>query len=116
MSEKVIGSKTVFSKSVYDKTINTSFTQLTPIVEANASTLPDLPTIDEFFEYYQNLFFDIPKLGATNSHEYLVKTSGEYVGDQLINDEIQALLEEITDLRQELLAANQTIQDLISNG
>jgi hypothetical protein len=107
-SEAVNFNKQVFEKRQYDRTINTSFTQL------GQSTLVDtgsaLPSVDQFFDYYNQLFFDIPKFGVTNSHEYLIKTSQEYIGaSNVVNDEINALIEEITQLRQENLELNQQL-------
>ena len=107
-SEAVNLNKQVFEKRQYDRTINTSFTQLCQ------STLVDtgsaLPSVDQFFDYYNQLFFDIPKFGVTNSHEYLIKTSQEYIGaSNVVNDEINALIEEITQLRQENLELNQQL-------
>lgn len=102
--------KQVFDKRQYDKTINTSFNQLT--FAAGSDTGSALPSVDQFFDYYNELFFEIPKFGATNSHEYLIKTSQDYIGLDTQNEEIQALVAEITDLRQEVLSLNQQLFDL----
>ena len=72
---------------------------ITPITNAIAET----PTVGEFFQLYDELFYDIPALGATNSHEYLVKTSGEYIDFDQQNEIIEALQQEITNLREENL-------------
>jgi hypothetical protein len=101
MEQKVDTKKKVFNKAQYPKTINTQFSQLgvTSITQAIAET----PTVEEFFQLYDELFYDIPALGATNSHEYLVKTSGEYIDFDQQNEIIEALQQEITSLREELL-------------
>ena len=101
MEQKVDTKKKVFNKAQYPKTINTQFSQLgvTSITQAIAET----PTVKEFFQLYDELFYDIPALGATNSHEYLVKTSGEYIDFDQQNEIIEALQQEITSLREELL-------------
>jgi hypothetical protein len=101
MEQKVDTKKKVFNKAQYPKTINTQFSQLgvTSITQAIAET----PTVEEFFNLYDELFYDIPALGATNSHEYLVKTSGEYIDFDQQNEIIEALQQEITDLREENL-------------
>ena len=52
---------------------------------------------------YNNLFYEIPSNGETNSHEFLVKTSGEYINYDQIQEEIEALRQEITGLREENL-------------
>jgi hypothetical protein len=107
-------SKEVFSKSQYQNTIDTNFSQL--ITPQNEIAGDVLPTVDEFFSYYSQLFFDIPKFGETNSHEYLIKTSQEYIGQSLVNEEIQALTAEITNLRQQLLdVTQQAIQSQTTN-
>jgi len=102
MEQKVDTKKKVFNKAQYPKTINTQFSQLgvTSITQAIAET----PTVEEFFQLYDELFYDIPALGATNSHEYLVKTSGEYIDFDQQNEIIEALQQEITSLREELLS------------
>ena len=69
--------KKVYAKNQYEKVINTNFTQLaTSPTVGNTITPPSNDVlIAAFFQSYNDLFFQIPKLGATNSHEYLVKTS-----------------------------------------
>jgi hypothetical protein len=97
--ENITPNKIVYDKSQYERVINTSFTQL--VQPQITSSLPTI-TVAEFFQNYQELFFSIPKFGDTNSHEYLVKTSGEYIGSTNTNDDlIQALIDETTQLRQE---------------
>ena len=95
--------KDVFNKAEYIKTINTSFSELgvTSITEDQQLQ----PTVEEFFGLYNSLFYDIPALGETNSHEYLAKTSGEYINLEDTNEEIQALQAEIAQLRSDLLSA-----------
>lgn len=113
MAQQVNLTKQVYDKNQYQKVIDTSFTQL---VQPTVSTGSALPTVNEFFDYYNQLFFDIPKFGETNSHEYLIKTSQEYIGTStLVNDEIQALIDEITELRQENLDLQQQLLTLVQN-
>ena len=103
--ENIIPNKIVYDKSQYERVINTSFTQL--VQPQITSSLPTI-TVAEFFQNYQELFFSIPKFGDINSHEYLVKTSSEYIGSTSINDDlIQALIEETNQLRQENLDLQQ---------
>ena len=101
MENKVDVKKTVFNKPQYIKTIDTTFSELgvTNIVEDIESTVD----VTKFFEYYDELFYEIPANGENNSHEYLVKTSGEYINYDQDSDIIQALQEEISALRQENL-------------
>ncbi len=101
--------KEIFNKAQYIKTINTSFNEL-----GNTSITEDLivqPTVEEFFGLYNSLFYDIQALGETNSHQYLVQTSGEYINFDDISAEVQALQAEISQLREDLLKAQ---MDLIS--
>lgn len=95
--------KEVFNKAQYIKTIDTSFDQLG--VTSLTEDLEAQVTVEEFFGLYNSLFYDIPALGETNSHEYLVRTSGEYVNFDEINEEVRALQAEIAQLRQDLLNA-----------
>jgi hypothetical protein len=105
--EQIIPTKIVYDKTQYEKVIDTSFTQLVqPQITSSVPTI----SVAEFFQYYQELFFSIPKFGDTNSHEYLVKTSGEYIGSTNTNDDlIQALLDETNQLRQENLDFQQQL-------
>jgi hypothetical protein len=110
--EKVTINRQVFDKSQFDKTINTNFTQLTSsLPPINATPTVD-GTVDGFFSLYDSLFFDIPKFGDLNSHQYLATTSGAYIGGEQINESIQLLLDEIAALRISLLGANKKIAEL----
>jgi hypothetical protein len=104
MSENIRLNRVVFNKTDFTNTVNTAFTQLVapPVPTGSAFT------VEDFFVEYENLFFQIPKQGETNSHEYLVTKSGEYINFEQTNAEIQALLDEIAQLRQELLDASQS--------
>jgi hypothetical protein len=105
--ENITPNKIVYNKNQYERVIDTSFTQL--IQPQITSSLPTI-TVAEFFQNYQELFFSIPKFGDINSHEYLVKTSGEYIGSTNTNDDlIQALLEETNQLRQENISLQQQL-------
>jgi hypothetical protein len=99
--KKVDVKKEVFNKAQYVKTIDTTFAELgvNNLVDDIESTI----TIEKFFEYYDELFYEIPTLGSNISHEFLVKTSGEYINYDQESDIVKALQEEITSLRQENL-------------
>jgi len=113
MAQQIQLTKQVYDKNQYQKVIDTSFTQLvSTTISPTGSTLP---TVNEFFNYYNQLFFDIPKFGVTNSHEYLIKTSQEYIGvSNVVNDEIQALINEVTELRQDNLELQQQLLNTAS--
>lgn len=105
--------KEIYGINTYTKAVDTSFTELVvPTTEATASVI----TVDQFFQYYDELFFDIPVSGSINSHVYLVERSQQYIGGSVIDNEKQALIEEINSLRQQLLDLNQSftsINDLL---
>ena len=60
-----------------------------------------MATLEDFWTLYEQFFYDIPKNGDVNSHEYLARTSGEYANFELIQEQIQALLDEIAEIREE---------------
>lgn len=112
--DKLILNKTVYEKRQYSNVIETNFSQLVPPTPVTSSiTVED--RIATFFNDYQNLFYDIPKTGEINSHEYLVKQSSEYINFQFVDESVQALLEEITSLRQENLSLQQQIIGPLTN-
>lgn len=97
--------KEIYGVNTYTKVVNTQFTELvSQEVEVPDTTV----TVDQFFQYYEDLFFQIPVSGSINSHTYLVEKSQEYIGGSLIDAEKQALIEEINSLRQQLLNLNQS--------
>tara|TARA_R110000868_G_scaffold2725_1_gene19037 strand:+ start:218 stop:559 length:342 start_codon:yes stop_codon:yes gene_type:complete len=96
--------KEVYGRSTYTKVIDTQFSELyTPVTASQQSTQI---SVEQFFDYYNQLFFQIPATGEVNSHEYLVKKSTEYLGGGVLTDTEQAYIEEINSLRQQLLEAN----------
>lgn len=111
-------SKREYAKTQYEKVIDTGFSQLATTPSPTTPTAAQQSTIsvDEFFTNYSQLFFQIPKFGATNSHEYLIKTSTEYVGSTPINNDIQALIEEINLLQTQNLELNQRLVEIQLSG
>jgi hypothetical protein len=110
MSESVNFQKQVFSKEQYTKVIDTSFKELG--VQTIQEQIVIQPNVNEFFSLYNELFYDIPELGETNSHEYLIKTSSEYINFEANQEEIAALQAEIAQLRIDLLDAQKQIVEL----
>jgi len=100
MSEKITINKTAYNKSQFGQVINNQFNQFNPAPSASVALTID---VNQFFQAYENLFFQIPKVGDIKSHQYLVNKSSEYIGENAMSEEVQALLEEITQLRQENL-------------
>jgi hypothetical protein len=107
MAEQINIEITTYNKKQLDQAVNTQFTQLG--VTNTSTVFTQTLSVNEFFTAYENLFYQIPKLGEINSHEYLVKKSSEYIGAVSTNNEVQALLQEITQLRQENLDLQKTI-------
>lgn len=97
--------KKTYGLSTYQKAIDTSFTELVSTETEEEDV--DL-SVDEFFNQYERLFFDIPVSGSINSHAYMIERSTQYVGGNIQDQERQALIEEINSLRQQLLDLGQT--------
>jgi len=110
MSESVNFQKQVFNKEQYSKIIDTSFKELG--VQTIQEQIAVQPTVNQFFALYNELFYNIPELGETNSHEYLIKTSSEYINFDANQEEIIALQAEIAQLRINLLDAQKQIVEL----
>ena len=101
--------KQVFDKINYSKVINTQFSQL-----FNQQVSEESPsfTLDDFFTLYDQLFYQIPKEGDIDSHRFILEKEAEYLGVIINQDDIQALLDEITSLRQQVLDIQTTLNDL----
>ena len=105
--EQVNLNRQVFDKTKFNETVDTSFSQL-GVEEVDPSFFDiNLATQEDFFTLYDKFFFEIPKEGETNSHTFLIQESTEYVGYEQNQEEIQALLQEISDLREENLTLRQ---------
>jgi hypothetical protein len=107
MAEDINLNKEVFNKEVYTKTINTSFNELG--VQSIEDQVNEQPTVQEFFNLYNELFYQIPEVGDTNSHEFLIKTSRDYINFEEENETILALQNEISNLRREILETQQEL-------
>lgn len=106
-NQKIQIQKTVYNNAGLSKIVDREFK-----VFAEPVPEQDTDTVEELFRLYDKLYLEIPVDGETNSHEYLIARSSELVNVDLDNEAIQPLLEEISDLRTELLAANQEIANL----
>lgn len=102
--------RTVLSKTEFLKVVDNSFSTFTqPVVDTG------LDTTEEFFRLYEELYYVIDVTGPTNSHEYLVQKSSELLNFDTITEDIQPLLDEIAQLRQENLGLNQQILSIETN-
>ena len=107
MAEKINISKTKVKVDELDRVIDRSFKSFGQPVAVDQD-----PTVEQFFLDYETLYNEIPIEGETNSHEYLVQKSGELINFEKDTADIQPLIDEITQLREELLNANEQILDL----
>jgi len=112
MSEQQIPiERQVFDKDTFGRVINTQFSQL--LNQQQAEENPVF-TLEDFFELYESLFFQIPKEGDNESHRYILEKTAEYLGVIISQDDIQALLDEITNLRQQVLDLQTTLSSISS--
>ena len=112
MQEKIDLKKTVYQKVDYPLIINTTFSEL-GTVSINEQ-IDSSVTVNEFFDLYNSLFYEIPSFGDTNSHQYLIQTSADYIDFDANQEEILALRAEITDLRRQLLESQVSTAEAIS--
>lgn len=106
MAENVRLSKTVQEKDKLRKIVSSTFTTF-----VQPSEVQDTDTISELFRLYDKLYLQIP-LDGPQSHTYLIEESSKLVDIQQDNEAIQPLLDEITELRERLLSANEQIFQL----
>ena len=99
--ENIKINKRLYSKSDVSDNIDLSFSEL-----LNVDNRSNDVKIKAFFDEYNNLFYDIPKIG-NRSHSTLFQQSRDYVNDfyDPKDDQIDALLERIELLEDDLLIA-----------
>jgi hypothetical protein len=102
MAELVQLTKTIYSSNI-NNVINNNFNQLVPQTTQTEDT-PDL-TVNEFFNQYNTLFFDIPPSGSDESHLGLATRSLEYLGVSIedLQSEIDYLRQENVELKNQIL-------------
>ena len=99
--------KTVFNKPDFDKVVDREFQFFTP-----PEDIVDEDTVIELFRLYNKLYFEIPLRNSNTSHEYLIKKSLELVDFEEDNERIQPLLDEISNLRAQLVDSQEQILEL----
>lgn len=105
MGDKVDLKNSTVRLSEFNRRIDNSFKYF-----AEQETSVDTDTVQELFRLYDKLFLEIPSTGGS-SHETLVRRSSQIY--KIPDDpNISLLQNEITDLRRQLLEANETIADL----
>ena len=102
----IIFNKTIYSKIEFENKIDTEFTELTT----------DQPSvsIEEFFNFYNEVFFDIPKEGE-NSHATIIQTSTDYFEDYRspLQDIIDSKDLEIEELNRRILDVESRLTTLL---
>lgn len=113
MAENVNLNKNVFNKNTYPKVIDTEFKSLG--TKTISEQVAEIPSTQDFFNMYNELFFSINQFGPTASHEFLIKTSSEYINYDNDSEIIKLLQNEIAGLRQDLLESQQALADFMEN-
>jgi len=90
--------KTVYNKDHINKVVKREFTTFTQPVPEDTQL-----SIEDFFALYEELFYEIPINGDAGTHEYLVKRSSELYNLNDSTADIQPLLDEITNLRSQII-------------
>tara|TARA_R110002050_G_scaffold246020_1_gene383780 strand:+ start:135 stop:566 length:432 start_codon:yes stop_codon:yes gene_type:complete len=111
MNEDLINiqlSNEVYDKDSYEQLVDTSFssTEIAPD-SPNIDDINEELTVEDFFDAYNELFYEIPQNGEINSHQFLIQKSGNYINFDPNQEEIEALQKEIGELRTELLQEQQ---------
>ena len=112
----------VFDREAFNETVSTEFTQLISPLDPSFFDI-NLATQEDFWILYNKYFYEIPKYSNPDSsspsmqtsHQYLVETSGEFIDYDPNREEIEALLQEIADLRAENLEVRQEMVEVINN-
>jgi hypothetical protein len=104
MVDNVRIQKTVYNSTEFERVVDRTFSTFT-----QPTTQEDPDTPEELFRLYDKLYLSIDVEGETNSHEFLIRRSSELVNFERSTEEIQPLLDEIAQLRQQILLLNQQI-------
>lgn len=106
MPEQIQIKKTIYSAASINNIINTNFTQLARTTKETPVT-PDM-SINEFFQKYDELFYEIPLSGSDQSHLGLASRSLEYLGLSIddLQNEINFLREENIDLKNQIYTSS----------
>jgi hypothetical protein len=97
--------KTVFDKVAFDKVINRQFSQLPPANQTGGQNTVPTFTLEDFLALFDSLYGLIPLDVLRQLLERIAGTLGVKTDDT----DIQALLEEITSLRAQLVEIQLTV-------
>lgn len=109
--ERVRIQKEVYRSDQFNNLVDRQFNTFTKPVEE-----VDTDTVEEFFRLYDKLYYTIPIEGDENSHQYLLQKSSELTDFEKTTEDIQPLLDEIAQLRQQNLELNQQIFEAENDG
>lgn len=100
--------KTVFDKDAFNKVVNTQFNQLQPANGLNGTgeAIPTF-TLEDFLALFNSLY---PLMPNDLLQQLLNKIAGT-LGVKVDTTDIQALLDEITSLRQQLVDVQITVNN-----
>jgi hypothetical protein len=103
---RILLEKTVFDKDAFDKVINRQFSQLPPAsqIDAQDAATPSF-TIEDFLALFDSLY---PFLTEDILRQLLERIAGT-LEVRIDDTDIQALLDEITSLRQQLVEIQTTV-------
>jgi len=100
--------KTVFDKDAFNKVINTQFSQLAPANGLNGTgEIAPTFTLEDFLALFNSLY---PLMPNDLLQQLLNKIAGT-LGVNVDTTDIQALLDEITSLRQQLVDVQITVNN-----
>lgn len=105
MGEVVNIKKTIYDAASFNEVVDTSFTQLIPQNPNIDTNVTNILSVDEFFQQYEAVFFEIPLTGSINSHEYLAERSLNQLGISLDNlyTELEGLRQENVQLKNQII-------------
>lgn len=103
---RILIEKTVFDKDAFDKVINRQFSQLPPAsqIDTQDAATPSF-TIEDFLALFDSLY---PFLTEDILRQLLERIAGT-LNVRIDDTDIQALLDEITLLRQQLVEIQTTV-------
>lgn len=96
----------VYEKGMVNQVLDRSFKQFGQVNEETTKT------VEQFFQDYEDLFYQIPVEGETGSHQYLIEKSSQLYNAGNEMEDIQPLLDEITNLRSQSVQDQSTILEL----
>jgi len=98
---------TTFGKQTFQNVVDDSFTQF-----SQPEVINNEVSIEEFFKIFDDVFYNIPKYGNSNSHQVIYDRVSEYLGVQNGKSDITDLLDEVTTLKTQLVDSFKDIEDL----